>query len=236
MRTSWRRVGAALAVVGALLGGACGKSAEQKQAEETARAVEEAAKKMEEAGKKLEEAGKEMEKSGQAGAESMAKGLEAMAQGFGALAGAQNGKTVEPVSFKELQTAFGVLPGWEMGKPTGERMTAPVTFSSAKVTYRKGDAEIRATLTDSGFNQLLFIPFTMAMTAGYERETESGYEKSTSVAGFPGMEKWDSDGKAGEVSAFVNKRFILQLEGSNLEDTKVLHELAKATNLGKLPQ
>ena len=66
------------------------------------------------------------------------------------------------------------------------------------------------------------------------RRPSHGYEKAVKVAGHPGFEKWDASGKDGEVNAFVSKRFILQLEGSNVEDTKVLHQLAEAANLGKL--
>jgi hypothetical protein len=205
---------------------ACGKSAEQKQAEEAAKAIEQASKQMEQAGKKLEQ-------DASKGAEEMAKGLEGLAKGLGALAGGST-EAVEPVSFRELQTVFPQLAGWEMGKPTGEKMTAPVSYSKASVTYRKGDAHIEATLVDSGFNQLLLLPYTWIQNMGYEKETEHGYEKAVKVAGHPGFEKWDSAGKDGEVNAFVNKRYILQLEGSNLDDTKVLYELATNANLGKL--
>jgi hypothetical protein len=201
---------------------ACGKSEQQKQAEE-------AAKQLEEAGKKLAEAGKQAG----AGSAEMAKGLEAMAKGLGALAGG-DGKAVEPVSFKELQTLFVDFPGWEKGKPTGEKMTAPVSFSKAAVVYRKGESRIEASLVDSGFNQLLLLPYMWIQNVGYEKETENGYEKAVKVMGHPGFEKWNTNAKDGEVNAFVNKRFILQLEGRNIEDTKVLHELAQATDLGKL--
>ncbi|HEY8550722.1 MAG TPA: hypothetical protein VIL35_12260 [Vicinamibacterales bacterium] len=225
MKKVWTAAGLALSLV---VASACGKSAVEKQAEEAARQLEEAAKKM-------EAAAKDVEKDAGQGAASMAEGLEAMARGFGALAGQGGEEAVEPVSFKELQTAFGVLPGWEMAKPTGEKMTAPVPFSKASVIYRKGDARIEATLIDSGFNQLVVLPYAWITNMGYEKETESGYEKATQVAGFPGFEKWDSERRDGEVNAFVNKRYILQLEGSNLDDPKVLHDLAQATQLSKLP-
>jgi hypothetical protein len=141
---------------------------------------------------------------------------------------------VEPVSFKELQTAFTPLAGWEMAKPTGERMTAPVSYSKAEVTYRKGESTIEANLTDSGLNPLLLLPFTWIQNMGYEKETEDGYEKAVKVAGRPGFEKWNASQKSGEVNAFIGKRFILQLEGRNIDDPKVLHALASATDLGKL--
>jgi hypothetical protein len=209
---------------------ACGKSEEQKRSEEAARAVEDAGKKIADAAKKAEEAGKQ---AGQ-GSEEMAKGLEAMAKGLGALAGTKDGTAVEPVSFRELQTAFPEVPGWEKGKPTGEKMSSPIAFSKAEVVYRKGDARIEATITDSGFNQLMLLPLMWIQNTGYEKETEQGYEKARKVAGYPGFEKWNTERKDGEVNAFVNKRFILALEGRNIDDPKVLHQFAEATDLGKL--
>ena len=77
-------------------------------------------------------------------------------------------------------------------------------------------------------------PFSTFLTAGYEKETEDGYEKSVKVAGNPGWEKWNSSSKGGELNAFVNKRFVVQIEGRHLDDTKVLYQLADAMQLGKL--
>ena len=222
MTRTWTCAVLTLSIASAL---ACGR-AEQKKTEEATKAIEQAAKQMEEAGKK-------MEKDAANGAADMAKGLEGLARGFGALAGGST-DAVEPVSFRELQTVFPELAGWEMGKPTGEKMTSPVSFSKASVTYRKGDAQIEASLVDSGFNQLLLLPYAWISNMGYEKETESGYEKAVKVAGHPGFEKWDAAGRDAEVNAFVSKRFILQLEGSNVDDARVLHQLAEAANLGKL--
>ncbi len=185
---------------------ACGKSESQKQAEE-------AAKSLEQAGKSLEQ---------------MAKGLEGLA------AAANNGQAVEPVSFKELQAVFVPIDGWEMEKPTGQRMGMPVAHSQAEVTYRKGDARIDVTVTDSALNQLLVAPIAMFLTTGYEKETKTGYEKSAQVAGYPGWEKWDTSRKDGELNAVVNKRFIVNIDGNNVEDMKVLYAFASATNLAKL--
>jgi hypothetical protein len=35
----------------------------------------------------------------------------------------------------------------------------------------------------------------MFLSTGYQQETESGYEKSTTVNGEPGWEKWDRGGR-----------------------------------------
>jgi hypothetical protein len=202
-----------VAAVLAVAAAGCGKSEQEKQAEEAAAQLEAAAKDME------------------AGAEEFAKGLEAMAKG---IAGEGGGATVEPVSFRELQVALPDLPGWEKGTPTGERMTSPVAFSQTEVRYRKGDAEIELRIVDSGFQQLLLAPYTMFLTAGYEKETESGYEKSTTVNEHPGWEKWDVESRRGEVNAVVAKRFLVQAEGSNLETIQELQDAVGRTDFAKL--
>ena len=206
-------------VVAALTSAGCG-NAEQKQAEELA-AKAEAAAKVAESG--AQQAAK--------GIEQMAKGLEAMASSGAA---AMNTTPVDPVSFRDLQTFFPDIDGWEKAKPTGERMTMPFAFSQAEVRYTKGTARVELKIVDSGFNQMFLAPYAMMMQSGYEKETERGYEKSTTVAGQPGWEKWNTEGKDGELNAFVGKRFLLTVEGRNVDDIKALHEIAGRVDVGKL--
>lgn len=192
---------------------ACGQSPQEKQVEEVKKAADQV----------------------QQNAGDMAKGLQDMARGLGALTGADpNMKPVDPVSFRDLQTAFGDLSGWEKGKPTGEKMSMPVNFSRAEVNYTKGDSRIKVEISDSAFNQMLMIPYSMFLTSGYEKETEDGYEKSTKVGDSPGWEKWNSQNKNGELNAIVNKRFIVQVEGNGLDDVKMLHTAMASVDLNKL--
>lgn len=193
---------------------ACGKSEPEKRAAEVQKAAEQMSK----------------------GAEGMAKGMEDMAKSFQAAANGMNGdqKPVDPVSFKELEAAFPDLPGWTKGKPTGEKMTSPVSYSEASVTYTKDDAEIRAKLTDSAFNQMLTMAFAVMTASGYEKETEEGFEKSTKVGDFPGWEKRNDKNKSGELGTLVNKRFVLEVEGSNIGDNKPLYQVAQSADLKKL--
>jgi hypothetical protein len=200
-----------LAIVGtgvlalALLG--CGKSEAERQAEEATRAAEEAA-----------------------------KGLEEMARGFEALAGGGDPgpAAADPVSFRELQVLFPDLDGWQKGTPTGEQMNVPMRFSQATVTYTRGDATIDATIVDSAMNQLVLAPYSAFLMTGFERDTGSGHEKSVTVAGHPGWERWDREALDGELNALVNKRFLVQFEGNGISDTKVLHQLAERTDFRKL--
>ena len=205
---------AALACAGALTAAACGQSPAEKQAEQAQKAADQVSK----------------------GAEGMAKGLEQMANSLQSAANTMNSdqKPVDPVSFRELQAAFPDVPGWTKGKPTGEKMTSPVSYSQAEVTYTNGGANIHAKLTDSAYNQMLTMAFAMMTATGYEKETDEGYEKSTKVGEYPGWEKRNEKEKSGELGTLVNKRFVLELEGSNLPDNKVLYQVAQAANLKSL--
>ena len=210
-------------MVAAICAVGCGSSPEEQQAAQ------------------VEKAAAEMQKSAEGmakGAEGMAQSLENMAKGLGALGtmagGDPNAKPVDPVSFRDLQTLLPDVSGWEKGKPTGERMTMPVNFSRAEVRYTKGDASIEVSIVDSALNQLLVAPYAMFLTQGYEKETERGYEKSTKIGDYPGWEKWNTEGKDGELNAIVSQRFIVQVEGRNVEDIKALHAVMSAVDFGKL--
>lgn len=164
-----------------------------------------------------------------------AAGMKQMADAFKEMADAsENMKEVEPVSFRDLQTVLPDFSGWEKGSPTGEKMSAPIAMSKTEVSYSKDEMTINASVIDTGYRQMFFLPYMMMMATGYEKESGTGYEKGTTVAGNPGFEKWDSESKDGELAVVVNKRFFVQLEGRGLENTQVLHDLMGKIDLGKL--
>jgi hypothetical protein len=206
-----------LAMAALLVAGGCGKSSEEKKEE----------KQEQQAAKTAETGAAEAAK----GLEQMAKGLEAMA---GGAAASGSVSAVDPVSFHDMQALFPELDGWQKAKPTGEKMSSPFKYSQAEVHYTKDDARITLKMMDSGFNQLLLTPYAMFLTAGYEKETSDGYEKSTKVNGEPGWEKWNDSGKDGELNALVGKRFLVQIEGRQIDDIKALHQLAGKIDMAKL--
>jgi hypothetical protein len=209
-----------VAAVLALTAVACGPSREEQQAAEIQKSAEE-----------MQKGAESMAK----GAEDMAKGMSDLASGLGAAFGGDpNAKPVDPVSFRDLQAVLPELEGWERGKPTGERMTAPVNFAEASVTHTKGDATISTKITDSALNQVLVAPFAMFLAGNYERETDRGYEKSVKVGDQPAFEKWDTEDKSGDLTVVVNKRFIVAIEGRGIDNAKVLHEVLEKTDLKKL--
>jgi hypothetical protein len=208
----------AMALMGAT---ACGGSEVQRQAEQAAADAKKAA---EAAAQASQAAGQDAAK----GAEDFAKAMQGMAS---ALSG---GKTVEPVTFQSLEAMLPDLDGWEKDKPKGERMTSPMPYSQTETTYRKGDMSIDVKVVDSGFATMLIAPWSMMLAAGYSKETSDGYEKAVTVAGQPGFEKWDTPSKDGELNLVVNKRFLVSIEGQNLADTKILHDVAGKMDMARL--
>jgi hypothetical protein len=81
---------------------------------------------------------------------------------------------------------------------------------------------------------MFFLPFTMMMAAGYEKQTPEGFEKATMVGAYPGFETWDRSSRRGHLGVAVNKRFFVDLEGENIQNTTVLRELVSKMDLGKL--
>ena len=207
---------AACAAVALTMTAACGKSEKEKQAEEAVKQAEQTAKSAEQA------------------SQGAAKGLEAMAKSLEALASGANTQKVDPVKFQDLVTLLPQLEGWEQQKPTGERITSPLPTAKAEADYTKGDSRIQVEIVDSAFNQLLLTPIAMFLQSGYSRESTSGYEKSATINGQPGWEKWNGDSKSGELNALVGKRFLVSIEGNNLDDTKPLQEAANRMDFNRL--
>jgi hypothetical protein len=199
---------------------ACGNSPEQQQVEQVQKNAQQLAQSAAQASGNAQE---------------VAKGFEAMGKAMAAAAtGSTNVTPVDPVDFKELQTILPDVPGWEKSHPEAERMTSPVSFSYASTRYKKNDLEITEKITDSGFNQLLVAPLSMMLAASYAKESTDGFEKSTTVAGYPAFEKWDKSDKSGELTVFVSQRFVVELEGTGMAVNKELQAFLARTDLKKL--
>lgn len=223
---------------------ACGPSEAERRAEAAKQQAEQAAAEAEKAASAASDAAAKAGSDMAKGVEDLAKGAEGFAKAMegmaGAIAGAataaNGGKAVDPVSFRDLQTLLPSVSGWTMNKPRGERMTSPVAFSQTEAMYSNGDQQVDVKIVDSGFHQILLAPWAMFLARGYERETDSGYEKSVQLNGNPGFEKWDSDDKSGELNLVVGKRFLVTVEGDRIADAKVLHEFMSKLDTGKLAQ
>jgi hypothetical protein len=94
-----------------------------------------------------------------------------------------------------------------------------MNISKANADY--GDAENNVSLdiniTDlgniSGLSGLAAYGWYMV---DIDKETETGYEKTFTYKGNKGFEKYDNEGKYGEVSILVAKRFVVEVNGNQV--------------------
>jgi hypothetical protein len=152
------------------------------------------------------------------------------------------------ISFKRLQEFLpkADLAGFTRQKPGGETSSAMgMSTSEARVLYEKGSGDNPVTI-EVKISDMAGVPFAqmgaavLGMTE-FENETETGYEKSVKVQGFPGTEKVDNseDNKSATIQLFVGNRFSVELTGTGISEAALLHKLLddmKLADLAKLTQ
>jgi hypothetical protein len=141
---------------------------------------------------------------------------------------------IETVEVEALEPLFPTVSGWERSEIQGEKSIEPVGVTEVHLEYRKGQAVVAASIVDSGLNASYLAPFTLFIAQGYKKETPAGYERAVKVGDYPAWERWDGDTKNGELNVLVGRRFVVQLDGIDIENTKVLHEIMQKFDLGKL--
>jgi hypothetical protein len=63
--------------------------------------------------------------------------------------------------------------------------------------------------------------------AQFNRETDTGYEKTTTYNGYKAYEKYDTQDKRGTMRVFVSERFIVEVQGDNVTIDTLKQALGK---------
>ena len=194
-----------------LLVAACGKSDEQK-------AAEAAAKQM-----------------GEALAAAGAAGATGAAAAAGALAAGQASDAVDFRVLKELLPED--INGMPRTSSDGEKNSAMgFTMSRAEARYETQgtNASIRIEISDAGAMTGMAAMAAFAWASiDVDRESETGYEKTTTIKGYRGYEKVDRQTNFAELSILVGGRFMVELEGNEVGIDGLKAALDKL-DLGKL--
>jgi hypothetical protein len=153
---------------------------------------------------------------------------------------AAGGPRPEPVNFRELKGLLPEsLPGFKRTSATGEKAGAMgMVVSHADAEYSgDGGAHLSVKITDIG-NVTGPLGLGLAGWAMVEidRETETGYEKSTVLGGNKAFEKYDSRSKHGEVNVLVGNRFVVEVKGRDvkMDDMKNVAGKLDLAKLGSL--
>jgi hypothetical protein len=162
--------------------------------------------------------------------------MEEMMKAMGALmSGGTN--TAAVVDFRELKALLPVsLDGMKRAKASGEKSGAMgMTVTFAEGIYEADDGgNIHVKISDNaGIGG--FMAFAQAGWAASEidRESDTGFERTTTYGKNKAREEYDNNGKSGKVDILVGGRFMVEVSGNNVT-WETIQAAAKKVDLTKL--
>lgn len=139
------------------------------------------------------------------------------------------------VDFRELKALLPAeLPGFKRTSASGEKSSAMgMTISFSEGRYEAGESSIEIKMSDYGGTG-----FATMMAAGWsmqeiDRETETGFERTTTIAGHKAKEQFDSSTKDGSTEILVAGRFLVEVTGRGVT-AEALKSAVEKIDLAKL--
>jgi len=229
--------GAAYVLMAMALAAGC-KSEEQKQRGQAEERLKIAAKEVGQAAQQLGAQGAAQGMQGAAqGMQGAAAAMQSAAEAMKKMAAGGQATNYQPVDFRELK---GLLPdtlsGLKRTSATGERAgMAGFMVEQAEGKYESpGGGHLRVKLMDIGSSA---GPMAMGLMGwgmvDIDRETETGYEKTTKLDGRKAYEKYYNGSKSGELNVLVGTRFLVEIKGEQVAMDDIKGALGKL-DLAKL--
>jgi len=191
-----------------LLLGSCGSSAsEENNASETTS----------EADKSIEDVA----------TESAANALEEASKALRSLSENEDGEAVEVVDFRKLKELLPEsIAGMERTESEGQKSGAMgMNISTAEGRYEEGNRRMQINLADAGGIPMAMMGLAAWTNADIERETDDEYERTTVLNGFKAFERYNYKNKEGQISIVVAERYIVNIEGDNVEESDLKNAL-----------
>jgi hypothetical protein len=118
-----------------------------------------------------------------------------------------------------------LLPADADGMPRKEassEKTGAMGFqvATANARYNDGDSSIEVSIVDVAGTGAIMGMAAWAMI-DVDKESESGYEKTTTYKGHKAFEKYNTNNKDGEMAVLVASRFVVSVKGNNVSMDKV---------------
>jgi len=126
---------------------------------------------------------------------------------------------VEPVDFRALKEMLPTsAAGMERTEATGEKNGAMgFSLSQAEGKYENADANMEVGIVDTGgVGGMAMMGMAAWAMAEVDKETATGYEKTTTIDGNKAYEKYDTQGQSGELNVLVGDRFIVSIKGNQV--------------------
>jgi len=148
-----------------------------------------------------------------------------------------------PVDFRKLKELMpaesaGVMRSSNQGERVsmGEYALSKATAEYAKSDAGEKDPRITIEISDFGPSNPMAAAMTAWQTLQIDKESDSGYERTTKVKEQPAYETYQNEGKNGQMQIFVGGRFLVNVQTTNLspEDLKKVAESVPLDKLAEL--
>lgn len=156
---------------------------------------------------------------------------EALSNMFGG-----TGERAETVDFRSLRDLLpGEAAGLERTDISGEKTGAMgFSVSTSKAEYGQGDERVTLQISDTGGMGGLGMMGLAWFRMEFDRESDSGYERTTRFEGYPAYEKQEESGRLrSELQFIVGERFLVGAEGRGV-DVDRLKRAVRAVDLDEL--
>lgn len=129
-----------------------------------------------------------------------------------------DGKAVESVDFRKLKDLLPQsIAGLDRKNASGERNGVKgLTVSMAEGEYGSGDQTAKVVITDVGGNSFALMGMAAWATLDIDKEDENGYERTTTLDGHKGLERYNNKSKSGELNLLVGNRYIITVKTEGL--------------------
>lgn len=126
----------------------------------------------------------------------------------------------EVVDFRELKKLMpDKLVGLKRTELEGQK-TGMMGFniSTAQASYEEDDKKIDVTINDAAGFEAALVSMAAWANIEMDKETDTGYERTTTIDGQKAFVKYDSEKERGEYSVIVDNRFIVTMKVRNINE------------------
>ncbi len=158
---------------------------------------------------------------------------EALSKAMKELNGGEDAKEV--VDFRKLKELLPEsVAGMDRASHDGKKVGAMgMKFSTAQAQYKKGDEVLAVSIIDfAGVSYFLASSAAWA-TMEIDEESDKGYKRTTTIDGYKAFEEYNKQDRKGQVSIIAEGRYIVSIEGRNVDDS-VLKAALDAVDVGGL--
>jgi len=159
--------------------------------------------------------------------ESAADALEEASKALRSLSENQEGEAVEVVDFKKLKALLPEsIAGMARSESEAQKAGAMgMTIATAEARYEDGNRRLQVNFADAGGIPMAMMGLAAWTNAEIERETDDEYERTTNLKGHKAFERYNFKNKEGQISLVVAERFIVNIEGDNVEESDLQNAL-----------